>query len=563
MMTERSRPPVDTSRPHLYDPDDLMVVHDIAQSHWRKASIPPVNRWAEYLDAEASSRDDIYRRLGLVKVHMGVGDANVGILHDELISGIDLLVSETRRHTGTTFGLTMADAEELFQYINNFPGKLVDQALAWMTSTHEQLKGANIEVETIAGLHSSFPERSLETVQEWMRQRPQRILDALINMTPDVGFPYGKMTGWGPALAAHKTFFQHHCGVEARDHFCMHAGDRNAVFHATHSVREYMEASKRPKFGLITPSWGTYEVIITGYYGPDALVTLECPNGIPDSEKVDKFLTENPDVGCLIMCNPNNPSGDVFGSSRLVNLLQVLYKHQVPAISDELYMLFVYDREHRSLARAAAELWKSDRHHDVGKWAANNIMVLGVGVQKVVGSGKRCSAAWIPNTYWRSRFVSSQGASAGQPAILSQAISTSVINSRGYVRGYTEMKLRRDAMLEMLANLKTELAETPFTVEHSSGQGAFYLAVYFNGLSGMQYTPNLNGEGKVTITSSEDVAMWLVDQAAVIGSPASTALITDPRFIRLSYGNLQRDQIPVAGRQIGAALKALAQMNGY
>lgn len=514
-------------RPHLYNPDGLLVVHDITQPHWLKASIPPVNAWAERLDAEASSRDDIYRNLKLTKVHMGVGDANVGIGRDELIAAIDLLVFETKRHNRGSFGFTHRQSDELFSYFQSFP-----------------------------------EDGTSEDRKQWRKERPTELLEMIEHAIPDVGFPYGKMTGWGPALEAHKAFFQRHVGVEARDHFCITSGDRNAVLHATHAVRQHMLATNRPKFLLITPSWGTYEVIITEYYGNESLVTMECSNGIPDSEKVDEILAENKDIGCMLMCNPNNPSGDVLGSSRLVNLGQVLYKHRVPIISDELYMLFVYDREHRSMARAAGELWKSERHHEVGRWLANNIMVLGVGVQKVIGSGIRCSAAWIPNTHLRSRFVASQGASTGQPAILSQAIATAVISSKAYDRGYSEMRLRRDAMLMMLSELKTDIADTHFTLEHSAGEGAFYLAVYLAGLVGMEYVPHLNGQGKIIINTSEDLAMWLVDQAAVIGSPASTALIKDPRFVRLSYGNVQREHIPIAGKQIATAIKMLARTNG-
>lgn len=513
--------------PFIYDPDSLLVVHDLPQEHWERAQIPPVNAWAERLNAAASGLEETYAERGQRCYNFGVGDTNIGMEHDTVLSGLDLLAHETKSHGGT-FGLTIVDSQALASHITSFP-----------------------------------TDGSIDEMRRWYEARPLRLIQMMTDTVPVIPGPYGKMTGWGPALAAHKSLFQILTGVEARDHFTMTSGDRNAFFNATQAIRPHMVKTNRRKFLLIKPTWGTYEVVLMEYYGADCIVGLECKDGIFDSEDVDRILTQHPDIGCAIWCNPNNPSGDVIGSVRNMKMAQILFKHNVPAISDELYMLFVYEGAHRSMARAASELWRQDRFNEVGRWMANNIIVLGIGVQKAMGSGFRCNAAWIPNTNLRSRMVAAIGASTGQPSILSQAMMTSAIRNRAYVKCYKEMAKRRQLMLEMFEKIKQGIAGTPFTLEHSSGKGGIYFGVYLKGLVGMTYQSSIGTNGRLTINTSEDMAEWLVDQSGIVVGPASTTLISDPTFVRFSYGNIPTEDILAAGDQVVKALQALAKANPH
>lgn len=75
--------------------------------------------------------------------------------------------------------------------------------------------------------------------------------------------------------------------------------------------------------------------------------TYDCDFQLP-IEKIESLITAK--TKAIVICNPANPTGAIYSSDQLKALAQVLEKHGIVAISDEIYDLFCYDAPFVSIA---------------------------------------------------------------------------------------------------------------------------------------------------------------------------------------------------------------------
>ena len=69
----------------------------------------------------------------------------------------------------------------------------------------------------------------------------------------------------------------------------------------------------------------------------------------PTAEAIEKLIT--PKTKALMICSQNNPTGTVIPASELAKIAEVVKKHQIWVISDEIYCELVYeDTKHCSIA---------------------------------------------------------------------------------------------------------------------------------------------------------------------------------------------------------------------
>ncbi|KAH9496495.1 hypothetical protein Btru_043185 [Bulinus truncatus] len=54
-------------------------------------------------------------------------------------------------------------------------------------------------------------------------------------------------------------------------------------------------------------------------------------------------VSENKVIKAILLCNPNNPSGDVFSEVQLLDILQFAYRKNLHVISNEIYALSVFN----------------------------------------------------------------------------------------------------------------------------------------------------------------------------------------------------------------------------
>lgn len=80
------------------------------------------------------------------------------------------------------------------------------------------------------------------------------------------------------------------------------------------------------------------------------LVRLDtAPDGfIPTAKAIERLIT--PKTKALMLCSPSNPTGRMIPESELAKIAEVVKKHQIWVLSDEVYCELVYDgRKHVSI----------------------------------------------------------------------------------------------------------------------------------------------------------------------------------------------------------------------
>ncbi|HPO02192.1 MAG TPA: aminotransferase class I/II-fold pyridoxal phosphate-dependent enzyme [Treponemataceae bacterium] len=81
------------------------------------------------------------------------------------------------------------------------------------------------------------------------------------------------------------------------------------------------------------------------------LVRLDtAPTGfVPTAESIEKLIT--PKTKALMLCSPSNPTGRMIPADELARIAEVVKKHKIWVLSDEVYCELVYDgRKHVSIA---------------------------------------------------------------------------------------------------------------------------------------------------------------------------------------------------------------------
>lgn len=100
---------------------------------------------------------------------------------------------------------------------------------------------------------------------------------------------------------------------------------------------------------LVEPFYGYHRNLLEVVGAKPVYVTTKGPDWAIDFAALEQAIT--PKTKAIIVNTPSNPSGKVWSQAELETLLTLLQKHDLYAITDEIYEYMVYDgREHVSLA---------------------------------------------------------------------------------------------------------------------------------------------------------------------------------------------------------------------
>jgi len=62
---------------------------------------------------------------------------------------------------------------------------------------------------------------------------------------------------------------------------------------------------------------------------------------LPDNEKIESLI--NSRTKAIMLCNPGNPTGSVYSQQDMQRIADIVIKHNIFVISDEVYREFIYD----------------------------------------------------------------------------------------------------------------------------------------------------------------------------------------------------------------------------
>ena len=276
------------------------------------------------------------------------------------------------------------------------------------------------------------------------------------------------------------------------------------------------------------PYWVSYPPIVMLAGGRPVIVkTAEEDHFKLSPESLDKAMT--PRTKMLILNSPSNPTGSCYDESELRALAEVILKHDIWVISDEIYERLVYgDTQFWSIAQASDEM------------KARTFVVNGLSKTYAM-------------TGWRIGYVAGaqeviagmtkiQGQSTSNPNSIAQKAAVAALRGpedflQAMIGAFDE---RRKHMVERLNNIPGVRCNLP--------GGAFYafpnVSRYFN----------VKADGK-TIKGSADLCEYLLNQARVVLVPGIA--FGDDDFIRFSYAT-GLDRIDEGLDRIEAALKRLA-----
>lgn len=253
---------------------------------------------------------------------------------------------------------------------------------------------------------------------------------------------------------------------------------------------------------LPAPYWVSYpeQIELTGA----TPVVVECGANTGfkmTPEALEKAIT--PKTKAILLNTPSNPTGAVYHEEELLALGEVLLRHDIFVILDEIYERLVYDVKQTSLATLCPDL------HD------RALIVNGFSKAFAMTGWRLGYVAAPPDV---AKAISSlQSHSAGSPSTISQIAGITALDSfdPSVIDMFTH---RRDVLIAGLRSLPGVTCLLP--------EGAFYAFPDISGVFGKSY------EGKL-IQSGNDYCELLLEHALVASVPGEA--FGAPGYARLSY----------------------------
>lgn len=351
---------------------------------------------------------------------------------------------------------------------------------------------------------------------------PQHIIDAATQAMNEGYTKYPPIAGFPELKQAIATKLMRDNGLDyAPEQIMVSTGAKQVLANAILSIINPGDEAIIP-----TPFWVTYASLVSLAEGKNVFV----PCGIEDHfkitpERLEAAITER--TRLFIFSSPCNPSGAVYTKDELEALAAVFKKYpDVVIISDEIYEYINYVGKHESIAQFR-EL--KDRVVVVNGFSKGFAM-----------TGWRLGYMAAPSDLVKacdklqSQFTSGANSIAQRAAIT--ALMADLTPSFDMVKAFKERKEFIIPALQAIEGIRI-----------SEPDGAFYAFPDISAFFG-------KSNGAATINNADDMAMYLLNTAHVIG--VSGAAFGDDNCIRFSFA-ASMDTLKEGARRLEEALGAL------
>ncbi|WP_102026571.1 aminotransferase [Salirhabdus sp. Marseille-P4669] len=100
---------------------------------------------------------------------------------------------------------------------------------------------------------------------------------------------------------------------------------------------------------IVEPAFVSYASLVTLAGGSPVSIHTSIENGFKVTpEQIDAAITDRTKV--ILLCSPNNPTGTYLNEDDLKAIAEVVKKHDLIVVSDEIYAELTYDEEFTSIA---------------------------------------------------------------------------------------------------------------------------------------------------------------------------------------------------------------------
>ena len=330
---------------------------------------------------------------------------------------------------------------------------------------------------------------------------PENIKEAAIKAIRDGFTKYTPVGGIDALKDAIIEKFRKDNGLEyAREEIIVSCG-------AKHSLYNIAQALYGPGDEVIIPSpyWVSYpDQVILNDARPVIVKTYESDVFMLKPEALEARITKK--TKAIILNSPSNPTGLTYDRKALERIAEVVLRHKLYVISDEIYEKLVYDgAEHVSIASLGSEIKK------------RTLVVNGLSKSHAM-TGWRMGFTAGPKEIIKA-MTNIQSQSTSNPnSIAQKAAIEALTGPQDFVQTMrSEFDRRRRFLVSELNAIPDVSCITP--------TGAFYAFPNISGLFG-----KVNGK---PVFSSSDLALFLLEDANVALVPGDA--FGDDNCIRLSY----------------------------
>lgn len=276
---------------------------------------------------------------------------------------------------------------------------------------------------------------------------------------------------------------------------------------AKHSLYNIAQALYHAGDEVIIPSpyWVSYpDQVVLNDASPVVVKTYESDAFMLKPEALESHITKR--TKALILNSPSNPTGLTYDRKTLEEIAEIVLRHNLYVISDEIYEKLVYDGvEHVSIASLGPDIKK------------NTIVVNGLSKSHAM-TGWRVGFAAGPKDIVKA-MTNIQSQSTSNPNSIAQRAAVEALTGpQDFIDVMRkEFDTRRRFLLSELNSISGVKCITP--------TGAFYAFPNISALLGKT-------AAKPVVTSS-DLALYLLENSNVALVPGEA--FGDDNYIRLSY----------------------------
>ncbi|OGF41000.1 hypothetical protein A2477_02585 [Candidatus Falkowbacteria bacterium RIFOXYC2_FULL_47_12] len=232
-------------------------------------------------------------------------------------------------------------------------------------------------------------------------------------------------------------------------------------------------------------------------------VTLRVENNfaLPAAAELEKKITKK--TRAIVVINPNNPSGTVWGEKELQSIIALARKHNLFVICDETYREIVFEQKPFSILRIPA--------------AKQCAIVVDSASKRFSAPGARIGCVASLNADIMAALLKFAMARLSAPTLEQYGLIPLLKNSTGYTAKITaEYKKRRDVVFSALQEMPGVTCRRP--------QGAFYLIA------------------KLPVADSEDFVKFMLSE---FNYKNKTVMVTPAADFYMTKG-LGRNEIRIA-----------------
>lgn len=327
---------------------------------------------------------------------------------------------------------------------------------------------------------------------------PKVALEAVKNATIEV-LEYSHSAGFESYREKLSNYYKRqHLPIDTKD-IIITTGGSEALLFALGSTMDANDEVIIPE-----PFYANYNgfAVASGVKVVPVISTIETGFALPPIEDFEKLIT--PRTKAIMICNPGNPTGYLYSESEINQLAEIVKKHDLFLIADEVYREFTYDGyKHFSIMNVAG--------------LENHAIMIDSVSKRFSMCGARIGCIVSKNAEVMATAMKFAQARLSPPTYAQIASEAALDTPQSYFDDVIEeYKGRRDVLIEELLKIEGVQVATP--------KGAFYCIA------------------KLPITSANDFAQWLLETYDLDGETIMVA----PAAGFYSSPNVGLDEVRIA-----------------